>query len=153
MAHQNNLRLIAGIWKASQNGVRRRPWWPQNPASRDWPFTGARTCPPSHPPARIGGIFLLLRAWVKRTAVSSEIELVPRGGRRMALRTLSTFAHVSCWSREGRIAIKLGSPVSTPTESESLLLFPHSHLALPHQVLICFVFLFSEAKSSSFSVC
>lgn len=104
-------------------------------------FRGAGSWPPSHPPARIWGDFLLLlRAWVKRTAVHRAIELVPRGERRTAVRALSIFANVSSWSREGCIASKLGAPISTPTRSRSPLLYPTS--TSPYPIRFCHSFFF-----------
>lgn len=126
-AHQNELRLSSGVWRVGQGRARWRHPRPQTPAFLCYPlFRGAGSWPPSHPPARIWGDFLLLlRAWVKRTAVHSAIELVPRGERRTAVRALSIFANVSFWSREGCITSKLGAPISTPTKSRSPLLYPH----------------------------
>lgn len=68
-----------------------------------------------------------------------SVQLKSVGTRRkmagMAVKALSTFAHVSSWSREGLIASKLGSWNSTPTNIRSLLLSPHSCLIPSHQVL------------------
>lgn len=72
----------------------------------------------------------------------------------MAVKALSTFAHVSSWSREGRIASKLQSSISTPTKGTSPVLYPQSFFTLLHQVLsLIFVFVFVEVKSSSISMC
>lgn len=141
-AHQNELRLSAGVWKAGQERARWRRPWPQTPASLGYPFQRCQAMPTLTPTCPIWGNFLLLLlAWVKRTAVRSAIELVPRGGRRTAVRALSTFAHVSSWSREDRIASKLGSPISTPSKNRALSFTPAP--TLPHHIRSCHSFFLS----------
>lgn len=119
------------------------------------PFSGmpGHAHPHTHLPGS-GGIFSSAFSSPELNArLCVAQELVPRGGRRTAVKALSTFVHVSSWSREGRIASKLRSSISTPTKGTSPVLYPHSLFTLLHQVLsLIFVFVVLEAKSSSISM-
>lgn len=148
-AHQNPLRRRSlSLENLGPQRVQRRLWpWP-SASLGDFYLPSPENVHSNTHLASCEGIFS-----VSPDRPQLEWRWYPEEDGRNGRKALSTFAHVSSWSRESLLTSKLGSPNSPPTKSTSPFLYPtptSSHRTGSCQSFRAFVT--SEVQSNPFSV-